>query len=55
VTLARHCRDAPPLPPLAPIDWPADALCLVRSETAATAPVYTVVDTWPLLDKPLPR
>jgi len=55
VTLARHCRAQPALPPLAPIDWPADALCLLRSETDAAAPVYTVLDTWPLLDKPLPR
>ena len=50
VTLARHCRTAPALPSLAPIDWPADALSLVRSETDAGAPVYTVLDTWSLLD-----
>jgi 2'-5' RNA ligase len=54
VTLARQCRSQPALPPLAPIDWPADALCLVRSETGGAAPVYTVLDTWPLLDKPRP-
>jgi 2'-5' RNA ligase len=52
VTLVRHCSAAPAWPPLAPIEWPADALCLVRSETQADIPVYTVLDTWPLLDKP---
>jgi 2'-5' RNA ligase len=52
VTLAHHIAEAPPLPPLRPFTWPARALCLVRSATGAPAPVYTVVDTWSLLDKP---
>lgn len=55
VTLVRHCLAQPAWPALAPILWPADALCLVRSDTRAAAAVYTVLDRWPLLDKPPPR
>ena len=52
VTLAHRVAEAPQLPPLRPFTWPARELCLVRSDTGATQPVYTVVDTWSLLDKP---
>jgi 2'-5' RNA ligase len=52
VTLAHRVDEAPQLPPLQPFTWPARALCLVRSDTGAAQPVYTVVDTWSLLDKP---
>ena len=55
VTLVRHCAAQPAWPPLSPIEWPAQALCLVRSETHAEGPVYTVLDTWPLLDKRPPH
>jgi RNA 2',3'-cyclic 3'-phosphodiesterase len=52
VTLINRVDEAPQLPPLQPFTWPARALCLVRSDTGAAQPVYTVVDTWSLLDKP---
>jgi RNA 2',3'-cyclic 3'-phosphodiesterase len=52
VTLAHRVAEAPQLPPLRPFTWPARELCLLRSDTGTTGPVYTVVDTWSLLDKP---
>jgi RNA 2',3'-cyclic 3'-phosphodiesterase len=52
VTLAHRIAEAPQLPPLRSFMWPAHELRLVRSATGAPAPVYTVVDTWSLLDKP---
>ena len=52
VTLAHRVAEAPQLPPLRPFTWPARELCLLRSDSGATRPVYTVVDTWSLLDKP---
>jgi 2'-5' RNA ligase len=52
VTLAQRVAEAPQLPPLRPFTWRARELCLFRSDTGATRPVYTVVDTWSLLDKP---
>jgi 2'-5' RNA ligase len=52
VTLAHRVAEAPQLPSLRPFTWPARELCLLRSDTGATRPVYTVVDTWSLLDKP---
>jgi 2'-5' RNA ligase len=51
VTLAHRVAEAPQLPPLRPFTWPARELCLLRSDTGATRRVYTVVDTWSLLDK----
>jgi 2'-5' RNA ligase len=56
VTLARHIAQAPALPALLPFAWHATELCLVRTDTAGTdtagtGSLYTVVDSWPLLDK----
>jgi 2'-5' RNA ligase len=51
VTLLRHVRQAPQLPDLRPFVWRARDLCLYRSETGGDQPVYTVLDTWPLLDE----
>jgi 2'-5' RNA ligase len=50
VTLARKVTQAPVLPPLSPLTWHARSFSLVHSTRVGTHPVYTVVDTWPLLD-----
>jgi len=50
VTLARKVLQAPVLEPIAPVAWEADQFCLVRSQSGSAHSVYTVVDTWPLLD-----
>jgi 2'-5' RNA ligase len=51
VTLARKVTQAPVLQAMSPFEWQACSFCLVRSETGGKGAVYTVVDTWPLLDK----
>ncbi len=50
VTLARKVTQASVQPAMF-VSWDVRSFSLVRSERAA-ASVYTVVDTWPLLDKP---
>jgi 2'-5' RNA ligase len=52
VTLAKRVTADPALPVFEPFTWLASDLRLLRSETAADRSVYTVVDTWSLLDKP---
>jgi RNA 2',3'-cyclic 3'-phosphodiesterase len=51
VTLARKVTQAPVWPAMSPFEWRALEFSLVRSDSAAAGPVYTVVDTWPLLDE----
>ena len=51
VTLARKVAQAPVLQAMSPIRWSARALSLVSSDTSGAHSVYTVVDTWPLLDE----
>jgi 2'-5' RNA ligase len=51
VTLARKVVQAPVLQAMSPFDWSARSFSLVRSDTSGTRSVYTVVDTWPLLDE----
>jgi 2'-5' RNA ligase len=51
VTLMRHVRLGPQLPVLRPFAFRARDLSLIRSETGGTQSVYTVLDTWPLLDE----
>jgi 2'-5' RNA ligase len=51
VTLARKVAQAPVLQAMSPFDWKARSFSLVRSDTSAARSVYTVVDTWPLLDE----
>jgi 2'-5' RNA ligase len=51
VTLARKVAQAPVLPAMSPLDWSARSFSLVRSDTSGAHAVYTVVDTWPLLDE----
>jgi len=51
VTLARKVTQAPVLKAMPPFGWSAHSFNLVRSDTRGTHPVYTVMDTWPLLDE----
>jgi 2'-5' RNA ligase len=51
VTLATHVAQPPPPRTVPPFEWRARDFCLVRSETGGERSVYTVVDTWPLLDE----
>jgi len=50
-TLARKVTQAPVLPAMSPIIWVSDSFSLMRSDTGGSESVYTVVDSWPLLDK----
>jgi 2'-5' RNA ligase len=51
VTLARKVAQAPVLQAMSPLEWSARSFSLVRSDKRGAHTVYTVVDTWPLLDK----
>ncbi len=51
VTLARKVAQAPVTQAMSPFRWQAQSFSLVRSDTGGKGSVYTVVDTWPLLDK----
>ena len=51
VTLARKVAQASVLQAMSPIYWSAKSFSLVRSDTRGPHSVYTVVDTWPLLDE----
>jgi 2'-5' RNA ligase len=51
VTLARKVAQAPVLQAMSPIEWSVRAFSLVNSDTRGSHAVYTVVDSWPLLDE----
>jgi len=51
VTLARKVAQAPVQQAMSPLLWRARHFSLVRSDTSGARSVYTVVDTWPLLDE----
>jgi 2'-5' RNA ligase len=51
VTLARKVVQAPVLQAMSPFHWNARSFGLVRSDTGGARSVYTVVDTWQLLDE----
>ena len=51
VTLARNVSQAPVLQAMSPIGWIASSFALMSSERRDGRSVYTVVDTYPLLDK----
>jgi 2'-5' RNA ligase len=51
VTLARNVSQAPVLQAMSPICWMPTEFVLMESVLAPGGAVYTVVDTWPLLDK----
>jgi RNA 2',3'-cyclic 3'-phosphodiesterase len=54
VTLARKVSQAPVLQAMSAFDLRAQAFSLVHSDTSGVHPVYTVVDTWALLDDGAP-
>ena len=51
VTLARKVVQAPVLQAMSPFCWNARSFSLVLSDTSGAHSVYTVVETWPLLDE----
>jgi 2'-5' RNA ligase len=51
VTLARNVSQAPVLPAMSRLCWNVQTFHLVRSARSAVGSVYTVVDTWSLLDE----
>lgn len=51
VTLARKVAQAPVLTEILPLAWVSQAFSLMSSKIGADESVYTVVDSWPLLDK----
>jgi 2'-5' RNA ligase len=51
VTLARKVAQASVPQAMSAIQWHATAFSLVSSDTRGRHAVYTVVDTWPLLDE----
>jgi 2'-5' RNA ligase len=53
VTIARKAAQAPEPQAMYGILWPVTAFQLVHSVRSDTGSVYTVLDHWPLLDKPL--
>jgi RNA 2',3'-cyclic 3'-phosphodiesterase len=50
VTLARKVAQAPVLKAMSEFSWRVHSFQLVRSSRSSDGSVYTVVDTWPLLD-----
>jgi 2'-5' RNA ligase len=50
VTLARNITQAPVLKAMSELPWTIRDFQLVRSARSAEGSVYTVVDSWPLLD-----
>jgi len=51
VTLVRKVAQPPVLNAMPPFVWSARAFSLIRSELSGAQSVYTVVDTWQLLDE----
>ena len=51
ITLARKVAQAPVPQAMSPFRWNARSFSLVRSDTSGARSVYTVVDTWQLLDE----
>ena len=51
VTLVRKVAQPPVLNAMPPFVWSARAFSLIRSEIGGAQSVYTVVDTWQLLDE----
>lgn len=55
VTIARKVLQAPVLQAMSAFDWKVQAFTLMQSNTAGARSIYTVVDTWRLLDENAPR
>jgi RNA 2',3'-cyclic 3'-phosphodiesterase len=54
VTLARKITQAPVLKAMSKFSWTVRQFQLLRSARSAEGSVYTVVDSWPLLDNAAP-
>jgi 2'-5' RNA ligase len=54
VTLARKVSQAPVPQAMSAFDWTVRGFSLMQSTTAAARAIYTVLDTWPLLDEAAP-
>jgi 2'-5' RNA ligase len=54
VTIARKVPQAPVLQAMSSFDWKVQAFTLMQSDTAGTRSIYTVLDTWLLLDERAP-
>jgi 2'-5' RNA ligase len=54
-TLTRKVTQAPVWPAMSAFEWTARSFSLVRSDSSAAGAVYTVVNTWPLLDESSPE
>ena len=52
VTLARKVTQASVPQAMSKVVWRATSFSLIRSDTGGAESAYTVLDTWPLLDKP---
>ena len=53
VTIARKVTQAPERQAMSKFLWPVTAFELVRSVRSSAGSSYTVLDRWPLLDKPV--
>jgi 2'-5' RNA ligase len=51
VTIARKVMQAPVLQAMSAVVWKMQSFSLLHSNSGAPQPIYTVVDTWPLLDE----
>ncbi len=51
VTIARKVTQAPVLQAMSAVVWKMRSFSLLQSNTAAAQPIYTVLDTWRLLDE----
>jgi 2'-5' RNA ligase len=55
VSLARKVPQAPVPQAMSAFDWTVRGFSLMQSTTTTARPIYTVLDTWPLLDEAAPR
>ena len=51
VTIARRVSMSPVLPAMDAFAWPMQTFSLIHSSRSGARSVYTVVDSWPLLDE----
>ena len=51
VTIARKVSQAPVLQAMSAFVWRAQTFSLMQSSRSGAQPIYTVLDTWPLLDE----
>ena len=49
VTVARKVPDGPQPPPLSAVVWRFEAFALIDSRPEKTGPVYSVIESWPLV------